>query len=186
MSQEDGFAYARADGAQILELPYKGGLSMIVVLPDAAAGLADVEDRIAGRYDRWVAALEPRLVDLWLPRWTTTSALSLGDALGKMGMPLAFDAHQADFLGMADAEALAKLPGLPRLFIAVVLQKAFIETNETGTEAAAVTVVGMEQEVSYEPGPKPVVFHADHPFLYLIRETATGAILFIGRVVDPS
>jgi serpin B len=186
MSQEDGFAYAQADGAQILELPYKGGLSMIVVLPEAAAGLAAVEDRIADHYDRWVADLEPRLVNLWLPRWTTTSTLSLAETLAKMGMPLAFDAHQADFLGMADAEALAKLPGLPRLFIAAVLQKSFIETNETGTEAASVTAVGMEQEVSASIGPKPVVFHADHPFLYLIRETATGAILFIGRVVDPS
>jgi serpin B len=123
---------------------------------------------------------------LWLPRWTTTSSLSLGDALGKMGMPLAFDARQADFLGMADAAALAKLPGSERLFIAKVLQKAFIETNETGTEAAAATAVGMEQDIVYVPRPKPVVFRADHPFLYLIRDTATGAILFIGRVVDPS
>ena len=121
---------------------------MIVVLPEAAAGLPAVEDRIAGRYDRWVAELEPTLVNLWLPRWTTTSTLSLAETLGKMGMPLAFDSHQADFLGMADAEALAKLPGLPRLFIAAVLQKSFIETNETGTEAASVTAIGMEQEVS--------------------------------------
>ena len=185
MSQEDGFAYARADGAQILELPYAGGLSMIVVLPEAADGLAAVEDRIGSHYDRWVAQLQPREVNLWLPRWTTTSTLSLADTLNEMGMPLAFDEHQADFLGMADAEALAKFPNLPRLFIAQVLQQAFIETNEKGTEATAVTAIGMEQPISYEEGPKPVVFHADHPFLYLIRETATGAILFIGRVVDP-
>ena len=103
-----------------------------------------------------------------------------------MGMPLAFDSHQADFLGMADAEALAKLPGLQRLFIAPVLQKAFIETNEAGTEAASVTAIDMEQEVSSILGPKPAAFHADYPFLYLIRDTATGAIRFIGRVVDPS
>jgi serine protease inhibitor len=187
MSQDAGFAYARADGAQILELPYAGGVSMIVVLPDAADGLASVEDRIGRHYDRWVAQLKPSEVDLWLPRWTTKSTLGLADTLSRMGMPLAFDQHQADFLGIADAEALAKVPGLTRLFIAQVLQKAFIETNETGTEEASPgTTVMMDQLLSYDPRPESVPFHADHPFLYLIRDTATGAILFIGRVVDPS
>jgi len=133
-----------------------------------------------------VAALKPQLVDLWLPRWTTTSTLELSDILAQMGMPLAFDGHRADFLGMADAEALARLPGLDRLFISRVLQKAFVETTETGTEAAAATAIAVEEGIAAREGPKPVLFHADHPFLYLIRETATGAILFIGRVVDPS
>jgi serpin B len=87
---------------------------------------------------------------------------------------------------MADAQALAKLPGLPQLFISQVLQKAFIETNETGTEAAAVTAIAIEQQIAFVPRPKPVVFHAHHPFVYLIRDTTTGAILFMGRIVDPS
>jgi serpin B len=183
MSREAAFLYAHADGVQILDLPYVGGLSMIIVLPDDADGLPAVEDRIGRLYDNWIARLKPKWVNLWLPRWKTASTLMLAATLREMGMPLAFDQQRADFQGMADPQALAKLSGPPRLFIGEVLQKVFIETTETGSEAAAVTVDIGE---SGDSVPKAVIVHADHPFLYLIRDTDTGAILFIGRVVDPA
>ena len=92
-----------------------------------------------------------------------------------MGMPRAFS-HIADFSGMTQKE---------RLSIGFVVQKAFVETKESGTEAAAVTAVGMVM-LSGTVLPPSVPFHADHPFLYFIRDPATGVVLFIGRVVDPS
>ena len=75
----------------------------------------------------------------------------------------------------------------PSLFIGDAVQKAWIETNEIGTEAAAVTTARVMDDLSGHEGPepKPVIFHANHPFLYLVRDTASGAILFVGRVVQP-
>ena len=174
MHQKETFAHAREGDAQIVELPYKGNLSMLVVLPDAAAGLPAVEKRMGDKYDAWVAALRPKEVELELPRWTFTSDLSLIKPLGQLGMRRAFQGD-ADFSGIAAGGGLA---------INEVIQKAFIEVNETGTEAAAVTALGMYSLSLGPPPPQPVIFHADHPFLYVIRDTTTGAILFIGRVVD--
>jgi serpin B len=174
MHQKDTFAHAREGDAQIVELPYKGNLSMLVVLPDTAAGLPAVEKRMGEKYDAWVAALRPKEVELELPRWTFTSDLSLVKPLGQLGMRRAFHGD-ADFLGIAAGGGLA---------INEVIQKAFIEVNETGTEAAAVTALGVYSLALGPPPPQPVIFHADHPFLYFIRDTTTGAILFIGRVVD--
>ena len=176
MSNLGTFGYVREGDVQLLELPYGGGLSMVVVLPDAARGLPEVEARSGGSYAGWLAALSPAYVDVKLPRWTATSSLSLRETLGPMGMPLAF-AGAADFSGMVGGEAL---------HISDVLQQAFIEVNEQGTEAAAVTVLGNVKE-SYggDVGRPPIPFHADHPFLYFIRDRKTDAILFIGRVVAP-
>ena len=91
-----------------------------------------------------------------------------------MGMPDAFDLAKADFSGMT---------GTKELFISAVLHKAFVEVNEEGTEAAAATgvVIGLKSK----PAPPPV-FRADHPFVFMIRDNATGSILFIGRVADPT
>ena len=171
MAQEDSFAYARDGDVQVIELPYGGDLSMVVVLPDGPGDLPAVERKVARRYAGWLATLRPALVDLWLPRWTFTSRLDLGTPLGAAGMPLALT-PSADFSGIS-AEPL---------FIDEVVQEAFIEVNETGTEAAAVTAVGVTATSLELPVVKPKIFHADHPFLYLIRDRKTGAVLFLGRV----
>ena len=111
-------------------------------------------------------------VDLWLPRWKFSSRLSLGKALEDMGMPTAFG-PRANFTGMA------KLP----IIIDKVLQQAFVEVDEVGTEAAAVTAVAMVEESAARVDElKPVVFHAEHPFAYVIRDLKTGVVLFAGRV----
>ena len=171
MAQENSFAYARDRDVQVIELPYGGDLSMVVVLPDGAGDLPAVERKVARHYADWLAALRPTLVNLWLPRWTFTSRLDLGTPLGAAGMPLAFT-PSADFSGIS-AEPL---------FIDEVVQEAFIEVNETGTEAAAATAVGVTATSLELPAEKPKIFHADHPFLYLIRDRKTGVVLFLGRV----
>jgi serpin B len=181
MQQTAYFSHAELDDVQLVELPYVGNkLSMVVVLPDSKDGLRDAETRIGRSYDRWLAALKSREVDLWLPRWTARQTHAMNAVLTAMGMPLAFDGDRADFSGMTGARDL---------YISLVLQKAFAETTEQGTEAAAATAVVMSvpvMAVTYsKPPPPPVVFHADHPFLYVIRDRSTGAILFVGRVTDP-
>ena len=103
-----------------------------------------------------------------------TSEFLLGKTLAKMGMPSAFTG-QADFSGMT---------GQQDLFISEVVHKAFVDANEEGTEAAAATAVMMAKSaLPARPIPE---FRADHPFLFLIRDNATGTILFFGRVMDPA
>jgi serpin B len=107
-----------------------------------------------------------------VPKFEFDSGFSLKDALMAMGMPAAFSA-EADFSGMTGDRALS---------IAEVIHKAFVSVDEEGTEAAAATAVVMVE--SEMPG-QPVEVTIDHPFMFLIRDIETGAILFVGRVVDP-
>lgn len=153
---------------------------MVVILPDDVDGLDAVESRLSSSYDDWLAAMTSKRVDLWLPRFRVTSRLSLGGALEAMGMTSAFGSR-ADFTGMAK-----RRPKDPPIAIDEVLQQAFVEVDEVGTEAAAVTAVMIAWMISArEPEPEPVVFHADHPFAYVIRDMKTGVVLFAGRVTDP-
>ena len=111
----------------------------------------------------------------WVPKFTLTAQFQLNDVLSALGMPLAFDGQQANFSGM---------DGRQDLFLSAVFHKAFVDVNEEGTEAAAATgaVVGAMAMPVREP---PKEFRADHPFIFLIRDEATGCILFMGRVTDP-
>ncbi len=123
----------------------------------------------------WTTPSYPTTIDLELPRWTTSWGAKLRPTLVAMGMALAF--ADPDFSGMTTDE---------KLHIDEVIHRAFVDVNERGSEAAAASAVIMGVRPSLSEPPPPVVFHADHPFLYLIRDTATGLILFMGRVVDPS
>ena len=117
--------------------------------------------------------MRSKKVKVYLPRFKTTSAFMLGKTLVGMGMSRAFTAS-ADFSGMTRQE---------KLQIAEVIHKAFVEVNEEGTEAAAATAVLMLRGgAALDPTP---VFRADHPFIFLIREKTTGAVLFLGRVSNP-
>ena len=118
-------------------------------------------------------ALHPARVDVALPRFKMTAELELSSTLSALGMPLAFDDKKADFTGITRAEPL---------FISQVRHKAFVEVNEEGTEAAAATGVVM---TTRSAPALPQVFRADHPFVFLIRDVATGTVLFMGRVTDP-
>jgi serpin B len=185
MNQLGVFRLAAAPGLRILELPYKGGaLSMLVALPDAVDGLAVVEKGLSAQaLTAWTSPLKLQRVRVALPKFTIDPAesLSLGDTLAAMGMPLAFDRERADFTGIANPADPAD-----RLSIARVFHKAFVKVDEKGTEAAAATAVSMQRAGSAAPTERPVEFRADHPFLFLIRDNATGLVIFLGRVADPS
>jgi serine protease inhibitor len=174
MQQKGRFRYGELGDVQVLELPYAGKeLSMLVLLPKKADGLADLEKGLSA--DRLAAALG-RLhefeVEVTLPKFKTTSEFELAKELSELGMPTAFT-PEADLSGIS---------GGRDLYISQVVHKAFVEVNEEGTEAAAATAVVVDPTGAV---PMPV-FRADHPFVYLIRDNQTGAVLFLGRLSDPT
>jgi serpin B len=177
MHQNGTYRYAETNALQALELPYVGGdLSMIVLLPRKADGLAALEkDLNAEALNAILARL--RLcaeVDVTLPKFKTTTEYVLNEQLQALGMKQAF-VQGADFSGITGRAG--------DLYIGYVVHKAFVDVNEEGTEAAAATAV-LGHSSSTAPPPKPV-FRADHPFVYLIRDNKSGAVLFVGRLADP-
>ena len=182
MNQQKYFDYQEDADEQVLSVPYKGNdLSMVIILPKDKNGLAAVESGLtAEKIDKWANVRHEKKVDVYLPKFKLESKFTLNDTLKEMGMPLAFDENNADFSGMAD------FPIDYHLYVARVIHKAFVDVYEEGTEAAASTAVfmglcGAASGVHY----KPKVFRADHPFIFLIKDNKTGAILFLGRYVKP-
>jgi len=176
MVQQEHFAYMENDELQMLEMPYDmNGLAMLILLPRKVDGLAALEKGLSSKaLEEWRAKLAAREVRVSLPRFKFTAQFSLKDALVSLGMTDAFS-DRANFSGMTTAE---------QLFISAVLHKAFVAVDEDGTEAAAATAVLMRPTAAPMPQ-EPKIFNADHPFLFLIRHNATGAILFLGRVTEP-
>lgn len=177
MSHEADYQLHAAEGLKVLSLPYAGGdLSMIVLLPDDLDGLQKLEsDLTSEKLEGWVKGLRRQKVSVFLPRFKMSSEFSLGETLSAMGMPLLFDEERADLSGIATQD---------RLHVSAVIHKAFVDVNEEGTEAAAATGIVIGVRSAAFPAP-PVIFRADHPFLFLIRENQTGRILFLGRVANP-
>lgn len=175
MHQKTDFNYTENQLLQMVELPYGNqAFSMLVLLPKEGKMLADIISDLQ-KGDSWTAlasGLRKSDVDLYLPKFKTEYSKRLNDALINMGMGIAFDPSRADFSRMSDHDA----------FISFVDQFTYISTDEVGTEAAAVTVVGIEL-TSYQP-PRTVTFNADRPFIYIIQENSTGSILFMGAVKD--
>lgn len=166
--------YAEGDDFQALLLPYEGDeLSMVFVLP-AQGGLADFEASLdADKLDAIAGGATEHAVDVKMPKFQFDYELGLKQTLKDMGMEIAFTPGAADFTGINSK-------GAP--FIEDVLHKAFIGVNEAGTEAAAATAV----IVGEESAPEPAAISLDRPFLFFIRDNATGSLLFVGRVADPS
>ncbi|MBI4952868.1 MAG: serpin family protein [Myxococcales bacterium] len=178
MREQSEARYAATPDAELCELAYRGGrFATLFVLPKDAAGLAALEARLdAAALASWVAALGPTEVDVTLPRFRLEPAasLSLGAHLAALGMPLAFGAG-ADFSGVGDGAGF---------HLDDVVHKAFVAMDEAGTEAAAATATAMTMGVRVPRADAPT-FVADHPFLFFVRDTQTGLVLFAGRVVDP-
>jgi serpin B len=183
MHLTEGFDYFDGGRFQALAIPYKSGdLSMIVFLPKEIGGLPALEESMtAAHMKQWLDQLKwVHEVILTLPKFTMTRQFGLAGTLDAMGMQRAFDANAADFSGMT---------GNRELFISAVIHKAYIDVDEKGTEAAAATAVVMEKAMAMPPRfqpPPPIVFRADHPFVFLIRDNRSGGILFMGRVTDPT
>jgi serpin B len=159
---------------QVLELPYKGGeLSMIVLLPTKRNDLKSLEKNLnSANFTRWTREGNEQKVKVFLPRFAMASNFLLRETLSAMGMDDAFS-DKADFSGITSKE---------ELYISEVIHKAYVKVDEKGSEAVAATAV--VKRGLYLPEP-PVVFRADHPFIFMIRDTYSGSILFIGRVIKP-
>jgi len=151
--------------------------TMVAVLPRRNDGLPDLEAKLESNLGAWLERLEatrPREVDVYLPRFRIEAAFRLHEALKRLGMRLAFDIEEADFSGMTSERDL---------YISAVVHKAFVDVNEQGTTAAAATAVVMEMRGI--PRARPT-FRADHPFVFLIVDTRTRYLLFMGRLLDPT
>ena len=173
MRQMASFGYADGEGYQAVELQYDGEeLSMVILLPEAGQFQGFEEGLQAQQVSEIIDGLQDAQVTLTMPKFEFDSEFSLTDTLAGMGMPIAFSGA-ADFSGMT---------GSPDLFISEVIHKAFVSLDEAGTEAAAATAVAMEES---EPSGGPVEVVVDRPFIFLIRDIETGAILFVGRVLNP-
>jgi serine protease inhibitor len=171
--------YPGKGGFQMAELPYKGGeLAMLVLLPQDADGLAELEKKLSSESLRtWTSNLESRKVNVSLPKFKLETDYEMNETLKAMGMVRAFDPAQAQFDGLSENSKAAS-----GFHISKVLHKAFVEVNEKGTEAAAATAVLMARSSA---GPFIPTFRADKPFLYAIRDVKTGTILFLGRMSNP-
>ncbi len=159
----------------ILELDYQlGRFAMDVLLPPASSSLAALEAELdADRLDRWLARLEPRYINVDLPRFTIDApAVALRQPLAELGMSEAFDLSRADFGGMTDRP----------LALDDVVHKTYLAVTEDGTEAAAASAAFAEQELAPPDTPS---FSATRPFAFVLRDLRDGAIVFLGRVTDP-
>lgn len=175
--------YPSSDGFVIAELPYKGNrLAMTVIAPRSPNGLQAIEKQLTGdALTRWLSRLQPRSVQVKLPKFKLETEYELGPVMEKLGMKKAFTPRVADFTGMSKSSNPDD-----RLYISRVIHKAFVDVNEEGTEAAAATAVIMAVPTSVpQVYPFTPEFYADRPFLVLIREVDTGAILFMGRMTTP-
>lgn len=183
MNQLGMLAHAEKDGVHALSLSYEGEkTSMLLLLPADAAGLDALERTLSpATVDALVAAQKTKSVRLSLPKLTIDPAdsLSVSGALEALGVKAVFDAERADLTGIANPADKEK-----RLFVSAVFHKAFVKIDERGTEAAAATAeVASEGTGEWKAD---VELRFDRPFLFLIRDEASGAVLFFGRVDDPS
>ena len=174
MSQTDHLKYFDGDGFEAIELPYDGDeISMLILLPNPGE-FEELQNSLdADELASTIDELQYTNVSLKMPKFENECSFSLRDKLSAMGMPIAFSAA-ADFSGMHTPSDL---------FISNVIHKAFVSVDESGTEAAAATAVIMELTAIPEP---PIEVAIDRPFVYSIQDNETGAILFLGRVLDPS
>lgn len=175
MNQENRFRYFENTNFQAIELPYGNrAFSMFIFLPKSGLGIDDLIRRIdSDSLKLWTGSLHSRKGAILMPRFKLEYNETLTDMLSSLGMGMAFSGA-ADFSGISTQD---------QMFISYVKHKTYIEVDEEGTEAAAVTSVGMATSA----GPtEKFVMRVDRPFLFLIRESGSGTILFLGKIADPT
>jgi serine protease inhibitor len=180
MHQTEMAGYTENNYFQAVELPYQGGLNLVIFLRRPIIDRGVLEDSLTPAFiSNALSQIKWQQVEIFLPRFKLESAFRLDNYLARMGMPDAFD-KRADFSGM---------DGSTNLYISGVFHRSWCEVTEDGTEAAAAGIVlssrGMEP-LPPPPPPPPPIFRADHPFVFLIRDTLSGSILFMGRLANPS
>jgi serine protease inhibitor len=180
MARTGQYGFLDGEGFSAVRLPYRGGrFAMYVLLPDAGQTLASLRGRLTAQaWQGWMGGFGTREVQLVMPRYRMNLESRLNAPLRAMGMDQAFDQTRASFGAMLEASYLARR----NAYVSEAKQKVFIEVNEEGTEAAAVT--GVEVRTT-SAAPPPTEFVVDRPFIVAIRDDQTGALLFIGQVTDP-
>jgi len=177
MEQTTTLPYYADKYMQCVEMPYgNDAFSMVTILPDNSVSIEKLIDYLDNTV--WKNVLDqmyPQKVWLKLPRFKIECEIPLNDPVKKVGMKQIFDPNVAGLINIAD---------ISDLHVSNIKQKTFVEVNEEGTEAAAVTVIEIGI-TSVGPSLDPKQFFANRPFLYLIKEKSTGAILFIGRMDEP-
>jgi len=172
MYQKDTFAYAANSYAQFLDMPYGNkAYSMTVILPAEGKTTNYVLSQLtAENWNNTINNMTTKEVEVYMPRFKNKNKFTLNSPLQKMGMNLAFSSL-ANFRNIAEMN----------LFISRVIHDTYVEVTEEGTEAAAVTIIGVTMTSMPVPQPTPI-FRVNKPFLYVIREKSTGVILFIGKM----
>jgi len=182
MNIKDNFGYAQTPDYQVLELPYENNdLSMIIVLPENGKIEAAEKELTAAGFNNLKKSLKTELVDVFLPKFKFDTSYNMNQTLAKMGMPTAFGGANADFSGMYDRTKTTE-----NLYIGLVIHKAYIDVYEEGTEAPRATGVAMMNATAVMEPPPAKIFNADRPFIFAIVHNQTGAILFMGKVNDPT
>jgi serine protease inhibitor len=176
MHQKGSFNYFSNEQFSAVEMPYgQGNFTMVVLLPNDSHNTSDIVANLSSEnWDSWINNFSKQTVDITFPRFKFEYERYLNNDLIGLGMPKAFSSGEADF---------TNINANGGLYISFVKHNSFVEVNETGTEAAAVTTVAMGTTAG--PNPSYYTFLANKPFLFAIRETTTNTILFIGKVNNP-
>ena len=171
------FDYTHSNGAQVLKMPYEGDrLSMLVILPEGRDTIGALEESIsADMIQQWRQELRPSEIELVsIPKFNMTTHYDLKEPLQALGITDVFF-RSANLGGITDVP--------PNVWVTKAIQDAFVDVNEEGTEAAAVTtIIGGSDDMSSPTQ----YFIADHPFLFIIQDDESGAILFMGKLSDPT
>ncbi len=172
-----GTHYFENEDVQIAALPYEGrDATMLIFLPKNKDGFNDLQEKFTHEnFTEWNSKLKYRKVAFTIPKFKIEESFDLEKVLKKMGMKSAFG-KKADFSGMNKKN---------NLYLSKVLHKAFIEVDEAGTEATAATAIVLNRKSASTNNKPPVIFRADQPFIFMIRENSTNSILFIGHYVNP-
>ncbi|MDP4210240.1 MAG: serpin family protein [Bacteroidota bacterium] len=178
MVQKGTFEYYQNADFSAVDLPYgNGNFSMMVLVPNAGKDYKTILSNLnTANWNAWNNSLTNANVQVYLPKFKTTYKNELDKSLTNMGMGIAFSDVKADFSG---------IDGNHDLYISTVLHKTYADINEEGTEAAAVTVVGVGV-TSVGPGESTIIFRADKPFIFVIKEKQTNSLLFMGLIRKPS
>ena len=180
MEQELFLRRAKVGGAESIEIPYANDMSMIVILPPTGDGLTEINREIsAENIETHLQALQhskPINTDLRLPKFSLKARYNLATPLENLGMTGVFLPARSNLGAMTDDKRAA---------VSKVIQQVFLDVNEKGTEAAAATAAVIIVTSVGRPKPKPKAFHVDRPFLMLLKDNKTGAIVFMGRITNP-